>query len=572
MPHAARVRRVLFVAVTSLSIAAAPSPGVPPAPPPPPPAAPAGGGPDDSARGREVFLGLVQQGTNALLAGEYRAALATLLDAKQVFERKVRGKGTAVGGPEHVAMLHGLALAYQLVEKPDKASPLFEKGTPLDRACTGRGAPRQLLLTRAALDLTQGYLAMRTAVGISDYLKERPNELDSEMLDVFFTALTKAEERVASRAMLDAMIKSYEEFNGRLEATKPGQKRWGVKWVSEGQFRVEMRKRQAALRDLQAAQDRVADADAEIRAAKAAVNAARIGNGSASAANARLARAETQRGNAVRAVEDARRRLPEVPVLGKADLVRIIEPHVATVVIAAKPAKDAAPTQVASAESSKAVPFTLGGPATGTKSGTGGGGGAVSEPPVPPVGEQPTRRSFTRGATGFAVGPDVLLTAAAAVKDAKRIVIEFPGAPPIEAVVERTGPDGLALLRVRGQKLAYLNLAAAFSGGPVQCPAYPEVSVFGVAVETIKGRAMAAKDDGWSVSLGKHPRLAGAPLLDAAGDLVGVEMAERDDLTDRLPALSLDKVRAFLGSDLPGQPCANPKAAAVVQVTGSFER
>jgi hypothetical protein len=111
-----------------------------------------------------------------------------------------------------------------------------------------------------------------------------------------------------------------------------------------------------------------------------------------------------------------------------------------------------------------------------------------------------------------------------------------------------------------------------FAGGPVQCPAYPEVSVFGVSVEVLKGKALGAGDEGWKVALGKHPRLAGAPLLDSNGDLVGVEMADREDLTTQLPALSLKTVRAFLGNDLPGQPCGNPRAAVVVQVTGSFER
>ena len=157
------------------------------------------GGADEAARAREVFSGLVQQGTNALIAGEYNAALGALLDAKQVFERKVRGKGPQTG--DEVAMLHGLALAYQLSDKPEKAGPLFANGTPLDRACAAKGAPRQLLVTRAALDMTQGYLAMRTAVGLTAYLKDHPNELDSEIMDVLFTALQKADERVANRAM-----------------------------------------------------------------------------------------------------------------------------------------------------------------------------------------------------------------------------------------------------------------------------------------------------------------------------------------------------------------------------------
>ena len=79
-------------------------------------------------------------------------------------------------------------------------------------------------------------------------------------------------------------------------------------------------------------------------------------------------------------------------------------------------------------------------------------------------------------------------------------------------LVERTGAQGLALLRLQGKVLPYLNLAARpFVGGPVQCPAYPEVPVSGVSPESINGRALAAQDEGWKVSLAKHPRLAGAP-------------------------------------------------------------
>src|SRR5712691_6480400 len=61
---------------------------------------------DESARAKEVFTTFVQQGTNALAAGEYPAALESLLDAKQIFERKMRAKNSSVGSPEHVAMLH----------------------------------------------------------------------------------------------------------------------------------------------------------------------------------------------------------------------------------------------------------------------------------------------------------------------------------------------------------------------------------------------------------------------------------------------------------------------------------
>lgn len=540
-----------------------------------PPATPPG---DEAAKAKEVFTGLVQQGTNALMAGENGAALGVLLDAKQVYERKLRPKGQQVALAEQVAMLHGLALAYQLTDRPEKASPLFENGTPLDRACTSKGAPRQLLLTRAALDLTQGYLAMRTAVGLTSYLKEHPNELDSEILDVLFSALTKAEERVTNRTALDGMIKNYEEFNARLEATRPGKRRWGVEWVGEAEFKANMKKRDAVLRELDKAQGQLADANADVAKAKEYLKWARGNGGSVSVANKRLADAEDRRATAQKAVEDARAKLPPVPVLAKADFVKLIAPHEAQVVVAsaAKPGKPGTPAPLASAEpQTKSIEFTLGGGGGGTAgtkgstAGGNGGAGDVGTPADPPARNR--SRAFNRTATGFAIGPDLLLTAASAVTDAKRVVVEFPNAVPVEAKVERSG-EGLALLRVTGQRMAYVNPAAQFPGGPVQCPAYPEVSVFGVAIEVLKGRALASQDDGWKVVLGKHPRLPGAPLLDATGDLVGVEMAEREDLLDKLPALPLKSILSFLAADLPTQPCANPKSAAVVQVTGTFER
>src|SRR5258706_1632579 len=220
--------------------------------------APAGTvGIEDPTRTRAVFDKLLQQGTNALAAAEYSAALDTLLDAKEIFEKKMRAKPSVVGSPEHVALLHGLALAYQLTQKPERASPLFESNAPLDRACASKGVSRQLLITRATLDATQGYLAMRTVVSLTNYLKEHPDELDSEMLDLLFTALQKADERVTNGALtLEPSMKLYEDFNTRLAGTRQGEKRWGVQWVSSAKVDDEMKKRKAAVKIYEAASGR----------------------------------------------------------------------------------------------------------------------------------------------------------------------------------------------------------------------------------------------------------------------------------------------------------------------------
>src|SRR5207249_252040 len=129
------------------------------------------------------------------------------------------------------------------------------------------------------------------------------------------------------------------------------------------------------------------------------------------------------------------------------------------VVVASKSAKIGT-TDATGAGSSRAIQFSLGGintapkAATGTGAGTGAGttvGPAYEPPPAAP----PSRRTFSRSATGFAVAPDLILTSAAAVKGSTRVMIEVPGGAPLEATVERTGEEGLALLRVQGRKLSY---------------------------------------------------------------------------------------------------------------------
>jgi len=533
---------------------------------------------EDPTRTREVFTNLLQQGTNALAAGEYAAALDTFLDARDIFDKKMRGKISNVGSSEQIALLHGLALAYQLTGKPERASPLFEASSALDRACNSRGVSRQLLVTRTALDATQGYLAMRSVVSLTNYLKEHPDELDSEMLDLLFTVLQKADERVTNRALtLEPSIKLYNEFNGRLEVTRPGEKRWGVEWVSAAQFDSEMKKRTAAIKAYDAAADRADEAAAAVKDAERAYeNSKKNGvytKAGVQAAGNRLAAARNNLFEKQRLAQEARAAIPVVPALTKDDFKRLLTPHDVDVLVS-KPGKTGTGA-VASATTpaSKAIPFSLGGTDASPTPPKPIHTGAVTPPVyVPPPAAPPSRRIFTRPSTGFAVGPDLLLTSAAAVKDSTRIAIEIPGAAPMEAKLERTGPEGLALLRVPGQHFAYVNLATGFNGGNVRCPAFPEVSIFGVTLEVIAGRALKPQADGWKVALNKHPRLPGAPLLDDTAALIGIEMGDRDDPRDRLPALPFETIKAFLAADLPARPSPAAGSGVIVQITASFEK
>lgn len=507
---------------------------------------------------------LLQQGTDALAARQPEAALACYLDARALYDLHLRPRGLATTpDDDQVAVFHGLAIAYQLLDKPEKVSPLFEAHSVLDRACAARNVSRQLLLTRGALDCAQGFLAMRTAVRISQYLKEHPDELDSELLDVFFTALIKSEDRVSNRALtFDPAIKQYEQLNARLEETRPGQKRYGVKWMSPAEYSAAMSTRRSALRDYESAVTRADDAVARVKEADRYLDRMRSSKdrGAINAASNSLAAARNRAAAANKEVAEAKARIPPIPVLTSDQLEQLMLPHPVTLVATPGIKSPAATQRTIEGGQIVANPPKTDSPTTQV---------ARVSPPREFLGERRTR-TFTRSAAGFAVAPDLVLVPAAAVKDATHIILESADRAPLEGTVERRD-DTLALIRIPKQRMAYFSLGQSFVGGAITCPAFPQVSIFGVQAEIIGGSATASKE-GFTVSLQKHPRLAGSPLLSQSGEVLGIELAARDDSRERCPAISVEAVRAFLARDLPADNSPNPAHGAIFQVTASYEK
>jgi hypothetical protein len=86
----------------------------------------------------------------------------------------------------------------------------------------------------------------------------------------------------------------------------------------------------------------------------------------------------------------------------------------------------------------------------------------------------------------------------------------------------------------------------------------------------LSGQAVAPPHEGpWAVSLADHPRLAGSPLFDGQGLVIGVVIAKRDDLKNHLPAVTLAQLREFLSSHaaLPAAPSGRPDPMNVLEVT-----
>jgi hypothetical protein len=166
-----------------------------------------------------------------------------------------------------------------------------------------------------------------------------------------------------------------------------------------------------------------------------------------------------------------------------------------------------------------------------------------------------------------------VITAAAPLENATSLRLETSTSNTFDAeLLRKDATTGLALLRVKGQQFPFLNLApAAFAGGDAVCWGFPDVNVFNPAPDTIVAHTTPPKGDKWIISMTRHPRLAGAAILDKAGNLVGVALGDRDTVATQIPAVPLDALRTFLGADAPRTVCANPDPSLIMQLTASRE-
>ncbi len=159
----------------------------------------------------------------------------------------------------------------------------------------------------------------------------------------------------------------------------------------------------------------------------------------------------------------------------------------------------------------------------------------------------------------------MLVTSAAVVEDATTITIETADGQSMPATVLRSAHgDGLSLLKVDGAHFRCLSLASAPAAGALSCFSYPEVDLFNPAAKSLSVTADAGTD-AWTVRFDIPPRLPGGPLLQH-GQVVGVELGERDSEPAAVPAATLKAVTSLVADSAnPSTLTTDPKQA-VVQV------
>jgi len=212
---------------------------------------------------------------------------------------------------------------------------------------------------------------------------------------------------------------------------------------------------------------------------------------------------------------------------------------------------------------------------------TGTGTGTTPKPPIgkpaepltlePPKPTAPRKVRITQYAAAFPIASNLVVTSALTVKDASALQLQMNDGQSLTAeLVRKDDATGLALLRITGtKKFNPLPLADSFTGGPVTCASFPTVDLFSPAAQSITGVAQAPKE-GWTISLNVHPRLAGAPVL-ANGKIVGVCVAPRDAERAKLPTVTLDQLKAFLGSDVEQPKIATDPSAGLLQLVTTRE-
>lgn len=175
---------------------------------------------------------------------------------------------------------------------------------------------------------------------------------------------------------------------------------------------------------------------------------------------------------------------------------------------------------------------------------------AADTPEQPAPQPQATAPAKPTSAIAIPIGPDLLVTPADAIGDAREVQLESTQGLTLKAKVVRSDSDRkLALLKVEGRRLAYFNLGDQLEDGPVECAVVLKPVVFNLVAEVVGGNIQ-RQEDGWRVELEHAPRLGGSPVT-KDGRIVGMAIKEANGSGHQPAVVPVHEIRGFLGRDLP---------------------
>ncbi len=482
----------------------------------------------DSDEARAITArSLLAAGLKAENQKKWKTALDSLSDASHLIGSMLKPV-QRYRDPLYLTSLNATAVAYMNLKLNQRTGELFSDDEPLGRASLAMNSPsRDLVWNRAVNDLTQKFNIMRSVKMLHEYMDQH-TEPDEPLMNLLGTVLFVADEsNPVNRKVLDDGIGFYGQRTMDLEKTRPGERRWGIQWLPEADAQAKFDQYNKSL-DAYAEAVRVKTAaDTHLKDLQ---NSQHASVGRATAAQITAAKASVAA--AIAGVKRAHDAIPRPPWLTD---VEPIVPKIDTgALLAVGPTSAPAPASpgpsgpVAVPASPLAAVAPASQPAVD-----------VAVPPAPEA----------RYAAAFPVDKTHLVTAAEPLGSATTAKIEDTSGGVMTAkVVARS--DRLALLEISSADasapLKFLTLATDFTGGPVQCAAIPQANVFGPTMALLSADAPVPSRSAWWVNLSDHPRLPGSPLLNAQNEVIGVEVAARDDARQKIPAVTLDDLRKFL--------------------------
>jgi tetratricopeptide (TPR) repeat protein len=486
---------------------------------------------------------LIAEGEGALAAGDFKAARDSFSDALMLSNKK------------NANASHGLGLAYIGLNQPQKAAESLE-------AAINLGNPDRSLLINHAVAQSACGRPMRGIIFIERYLKTVPlNQVpDEPLLNTLKIMLESIppEQRTGEYNRIQTF---YEKLNKQLEdKVGNGQKRWGLKWVPAEEATENEKKRKAAEQEMLTKQQEIGKLERELQQA----------NDHLELEKTRRLEGSTVLLRAQSAFDLAKQRYDDAVAEYQKFAADVPQPEypklLSTVPMGDKAGSQNDPTKTAVATTTDTQPEpVIPEPPPSVRNTTPNARATTGIKPTPSATRvqfggtgKEVPRQVIRNSAGFLVGADLLVTSAAAVKDATSIeVISRDGTSSKAEFVRAEGP--LALLRVdlKGANRPALPLSEAESKGPLQCLAFASPnSIFDdEGAEVIEGVMITPAGD---ARMKKHPRLPGAPLM-TGGKVVAVELAERESPITAVPIASLEKLKALLGNDVvAGTPARDP--------------
>jgi hypothetical protein len=492
------------------------------------------------------------QGEEALAASEFTAARDRFCDITIV-------------APKNGRAFHGLGLAYLGLKDLPKAREAL--GMAVKLLCPsedGKGLERPLVMNFALVEIA-GNSPMRAARIVGGYMRTASDDVDEEMLNTLGLALSNADLAARQAQLFPQLADLYAELNARLEATRPGLKRWGAAWKSPNEvakLMVQWRKDEAALsalvatahanwENMKARYDRLKK-DQEIARRFGASSVAGMSGHRTMYERARALYEESMAACYALDEQIVRPPFPWTLVASPMDRLNAPPQAVAKVEpdqVAPPPRKRKGPKPPPAED-----PESIAAPAM-----------VQEQRQLLPPPKVPGKHMVVRMSAAVPVAPDLLIACASEVEDASEIQVTNLDAETYKAEVVRSG-HGMSLLRISGGKLPYVPLAESFRGGPVRCVTVAP-ALFQPIADAFVGQ-VSGNAGSLSLSLSRIPNRLGAALI-VSSQLVGAVVRAEGSVS----MASLDQVRELVGSDLPRSGGTPGKAEDVIcELTAKSEK